>query len=105
MTPRIRLNAAFGSILPDTPAGDTVRGLGEPMSRLKKNVPTSRLNLKVPQTVRDRMECLRDETEADSLTEVIRRALAVYELLVEQRRDGWDIVVRRGDEERSVLLM
>ena len=51
------------------------------------------------------MERLRDETEADSLTEVIRRALAVYELLWDQRKEGWETVMRRDGTERSVLII
>ena len=51
------------------------------------------------------MERLKDETEADSLTEVIRRSLALYELLWEQRKDGWETIVRRDGSERSVLII
>ncbi len=75
------------------------------MPRLPSNRPKTRLNLEVSKSVRERMERLKDETEADSLTEVIRRALAVYELLWEQRKDGWETLVRRDGTERSVLIV
>ncbi len=75
------------------------------MPRLPSNRPKTRLNLEVSKSVRERMERLKDETEADSLTEVIRRALAVYELLWDQRKDGWETVVRRNGTERSVLII
>lgn len=39
----------------------------------------SRLNLEMSQSVRRRLESLRVRTEADSLAEVVRRALAVYD--------------------------
>ena len=54
--------------------------------------------------MRQRLERLKAQTEADSLTEVIRRALAVYELLLEQKQAGWETIVRRDDSERSVLI-
>lgn len=59
----------------------------------------------MPQSVRDRLERLKSETEADSLTEVIRRALSVYELLWDQRQQGWETVVRRNGTEQSVLII
>ena len=71
-----------------------------PASQIKK-----RLNLELSQSVRERLERLRDETEADSLTEVIRRALAVYDLLWEQRKKGWETVIRRDSSERTVLIV
>ena len=75
------------------------------MPRLPSNRPKTRLNLEVSKSVRERMERLRDETEADSLTEVIRRALAVYELLWEQRKEGGEAFVRRDGIEHSVLIV
>ena len=55
--------------------------------------------------MRDRLERLRNETDADSLTEVIRRALAVYELLWQYSNAGAQTIVRQPDgSERHVLL-
>jgi len=39
------------------------------------------MNLDMSQAVRDRLERLREDTDAESLADVIRRALAVYDLL------------------------
>lgn len=48
---------------------------------------------------------MRDATDAETLTEVIRRALAVYELLVESQKQGSTIFVRDEEgKERDVLL-
>jgi len=60
--------------------------------------------------VRQRLETLRDLTEADSLTEVIRRSLAVYDFLWEERSKGGRILVRTVDgtgdtEERELVLL
>ena len=51
------------------------------------------------------MEALRERTDADSITEVIRRALAVYETLLEQQDQGNEIIVRTGNGDRPVLLI
>ncbi len=48
----------------------------------------TRLNLAISPEVKARLENLQERTEADSMTEVIRRALAVYERLVDIDRDG-----------------
>jgi len=53
---------------------------------------------------------LRDLTEADSLTEVIRRSLAVYDYLWGERSKGGKILVRTvnedgGVEERELVLL
>lgn len=81
------------------------------MPRVKKNKPTSRLNfegvsLQVSESARDRLERLRDATDADSLSEVVRRALAVYDTLWEQHSKGADTIVRYPDgKERELLLV
>ena len=73
--------------------------------RKKNLVPTSRLNLKLPQTVRDRLEELREESEAETLAEVIRRSLAVYDTLLRETQDGKEILVRdtKGNLTRVIL--
>ena len=52
------------------------------------------------------MKKLRDDTNADSLTEVVRRALAIYEFLWERKTDGGTIYIHHpdGEKERLELL-
>ena len=65
-----------------------------------------RLNLEVSPTVRDRLEYLQKESEAESMTEVIRRALAVYELLLAHRGAGGEVLLRSsGDPDRQLVLV
>lgn len=76
---------------------------------MPKSNPASRrkrLSLDLTPQVKTRIEDLRDMTEAESLTEVIRRALASYELLCKAQASGKDIVVRdeHGGESLLVLL-
>jgi hypothetical protein len=64
------------------------------MARLAKNQSTKRLTLELNETVRDRLEELRDEVKADSLTEVIRRALALYDYAWLMKRRGRTLCFR-----------
>ena len=74
------------------------------MPRLPRTTPTSRLTLEMAEPVRKQLEHLRDQTHADSLTEVIRRALAVYDLLRQAKADGGTIVLHNGDSERELMI-
>ncbi|MEO1529800.1 MAG: ribbon-helix-helix protein, CopG family [Planctomycetota bacterium] len=65
----------------------------------------ARLNLAVSRQVKDRLESIRDETHAESVTEVIRRAVAVYDFLLEKQRSGGEVIVRNDDKEREVVLV
>lgn len=52
-----------------------------------------RLNLVVNQHVKSRIERLQEMAEDASITEVVRRALAVYEELLKIREEGGRLVV------------
>ncbi len=66
-----------------------------------------RLSLDLTPQVKLRIEKLRDSTNAESITEVIRRSLATYELLCDAQANGKSIVVRDSDgsNEQTVLLL
>ena len=65
-----------------------------------------RLNLKMDKPVRTRLEKLRNQTCSDSLTEVVRNALAVYEYLFQNTRNGDKVFIRSPDgSEREVVLL
>jgi hypothetical protein len=57
------------------------------------------------QEVRQNLERLRDETGADSLAEVIRRSLAVYDFLLEERKRGGRLIVHEDDRERELVIV
>jgi len=75
------------------------------MARSKRD-ESVRLNLEVNPAVRERLERLKGATEAESLTEVIRRALAVYEVLIDLSPTSREIVIRdsKGKERNLVLV-
>lgn len=53
--------------------------------------------MEVSPKVRERLESLVARTDAESMSEVIRRALAVYDLLVSQAEVGGVVFVRGND--------
>ncbi len=61
-----------------------------------------RLNLVVNRQVKERLNRLQELSEGASLTEVIRRALAVYDELLTIRQEGGRFVIENG-EDREVL--
>jgi hypothetical protein len=67
------------------------------MPRHAKPHTSVRLNLELAQSVRERLEHLQRCTEADSLSEVVRRAITVYALIVEHGAtvtiDGRDMLL------------
>jgi hypothetical protein len=77
------------------------------MPRTKKKYPaTERLNLIMSKKVRLRLERLRDQIDADSLAEVIRYSLAVYDFLLSEKKRGGELLVRSSDgkTERPLVL-
>lgn len=76
------------------------------MPRPAINEARSRLHLELPERVRNRLEEIRVLSEADSLTEVVRRALAVYDVLLVAVRDRKETVVLRSEDgkERELVI-
>jgi hypothetical protein len=62
-----------------------------------------RLNLAIPVGVSDRLERLRILSEAESVTEVIRRSLAVYDLLLSHYHDNGEVILRSQDGSEECL--
>lgn len=65
----------------------------------------ARLNLELPPRVRENLARLQDETESASIAEVIRRALALFDVVVEHSKDGGDIILRKKDGSEQVLRL
>lgn len=58
-----------------------------------KNPPKVRLNLTISPSTRERLDGLQARTDADTLTEVIRRALAVYDTLIQAEARGGHLMI------------
>jgi hypothetical protein len=76
------------------------------MPRISTGEPKVRLNLELTDRVRARLEYLRAETQADTLVEVVRRALAIYDTLLSVTRDRGDAVILRSKDgtERELII-
>lgn len=62
------------------------------------------MNLEMPPQVRQKLEKLSEES-GHSLSEVVRRSLAVFELLWSETQDGGTIVIRNGKKEKEVVII
>jgi hypothetical protein len=58
---------------------------------------TTRLNLVLPQRTVDRLDNLREKTEAVSYVEIVKNALKAYEVLVDEFIAGNEILSRGKD--------
>ena len=75
------------------------------MPRIPKKNKVKRLNLELAANVRTRMELLRDNTGAHSLTEVISRSIAVYDFLWNQKKEGAKIMIQDSDGIRELVIL
>jgi len=65
-----------------------------------------RLNLELSPQVKERLDQLRENSHAASSAEVIRRSLALYELVIDHLRSNGSIVLKHNDgsEEKLTIL-
>ncbi len=77
------------------------------MPRIAKHRETSRLTLEIASEVRADLEAIRDDTIADSLVEVVRRAVRVYKFLLSEQANGCRILVESKDDgsRKEVVLL
>lgn len=72
------------------------------MAKKTKKIKRVRLNLDLPYPVRDRLVELQKRTGAESLTAVIRQALACYDCLVTQKGK---LILRHEDGREETFLI
>lgn len=66
----------------------------------------TRLNLDITPKAKEALQDLQERTEAASLIEVIRRAVALYDLVVSQTEKGNAFFVRREDgTEMQIIIL
>lgn len=75
------------------------------MARPKRERRTCRLNLELDEEIRSRLDEMQEETKADSLTEVIRRALSLLDMALKERREGGEVIFRGRDGKERTLLV
>lgn len=66
----------------------------------------TRLNLELTNQARDQIQRLRARTNSSSVTEVIRRSLALYDLFTEHSQEGGEVIFQHpdGTKERLRIL-
>ena len=74
------------------------------MPRIKRKEQPVRLNIVMLPSVKKVLERLKTDTQAESLSEVIRKAIALYELVTVKQASGWRFVFITEDEERRQEL-
>jgi hypothetical protein len=60
---------------------------------------TTRVQLELPPQAMDRLQRLKDRTEAASYAEVIRNALRLFEALLDEHEKGAEFSLKRADGE------
>lgn len=77
-----------------------------PSPNKKNPAEKVRLNLEFAPQIYDQMQEVQQRSHAASLTEVLRRSLALYDLITEHIVDGGDIVLvnRKGEQEKLHIL-
>ena len=77
-----------------------------PNQSKKNSAERVRLNLEFPPQIYEQMQVVQKRSNAASLTEVLRRSLALYDLITEHVGGGGDIVLvdRDGTKEKLRIL-
>lgn len=74
----------------------------KPGDKIEKK--TRRVQMDLPAKSYDRIERLKETTEASSYAEVVKNAIRLYEYLVEQDSKGCKFYVENNEERTSVAL-
>lgn len=75
------------------------------MTRPPRKGRRHKLHLELSEGVHKRLVWLEEVSEADSRTEVIRRALRLYEVVLRAQQDGRELILRAADEERTIEFL
>lgn len=64
------------------------------------------MTLEIPDSMRERMQRLKEEGEAASVTEVVRRSFSLYEALLSAMKAGDKVILRKADgSERELVVI
>jgi len=68
-------------------------------------MPEARFNLELSKNTKRTIVAIKKATDATSMSEVVRRAIAVYGALVSVRTHGGRIIVKQRDSEVEIELL
>ena len=69
-----------------------------------KAQPRVRMNLDMNPSTRDCLERLSEATDT-SMSEVLRKSIAIYDLIQREQEGGGTVVVRNGDREKEIAIV
>jgi len=72
---------------------------------VSSNIKPDRFNLELSPAAKQRIQRLREVTDAHSLSEVVRRALATYDCLWEEKMRGGVVLIRLPSGHEKELLL
>lgn len=67
----------------------------------KKSV---RIHLDLNPKCKDKLVQLSETTDT-TLSEVLRRALALYDLIIEEKEKGGKIIIRHGTDDKEIVIL
>jgi hypothetical protein len=73
--------------------------------RSKSKEERVKLTVHVGLSVRETIERLQVDTGSESLSEVFRRALTAYEFIVQQEKNGVEVLLDDGEDLRRLLVL
>ena len=76
-------------------AAEAMRAAADAMDNGERT--TTRVQLEMPPQAMERLQRLKDRTEAASYAEVIRNALRLFEALVDEHEKGAEFSLKRSD--------
>jgi len=72
----------------------------------EKKAKKVKLNFFVSQRIRDRLTYLQELSGSSSISDVMRKAVAIYDFIQEHKRDGGRIFVHhQGKEPQEILIL
>jgi len=73
--------------------------------KAKAAYSANRVHVSYPDTMKDRLEQIKTETDKGSLSEVFRQALIFYALAFDEHKKGSDLLIRDRDGQIERLRM
>jgi len=104
MSPQDFWGQSWGSTLVQTVEAEVKTTSTTGKARRADERQTRRVQLEMTMKAWDRLNKIKDTTEASSYADVIKEALRLYEFMIQEDDKGGEFVIRRGDKETAVKL-
>jgi hypothetical protein len=76
-----------------------------PKGRVINMSETKRLTVEFSAVTATRLDEMKHELGAKSLVDVIRMSVQVLSFILKEEKDGWEMVLRKGDKEQKPVLV